>query len=180
MRFENWNWVGNCDWNWKTMWWDWCFISAPQWAPNVPIGWLGLSLRVACPHELGHFRSAPFVSTWKEVNKGSPSRPFALQRSSQLARNIKGDTPLVEHCHWMLWGWSNSILNDWNCVALIVLCAQWAQRKQLGQNALKRELGQNSDPLSNAPMSLFIHLSCLKRVKVHWKRIKIFLGTFES
>ena len=56
----------------------------------VPAGWPGSSLRVACPHELGDLRSAPSVSTWKEVNKGAPSRPFELQRSSQLTRNIKG------------------------------------------------------------------------------------------
>jgi len=60
---------------------------------SVPAGWPGSSLRVACPHKLGHIRFTPSVSTWKEVNKGAPSRPFALHRSSQLARNIKGDTP---------------------------------------------------------------------------------------
>ena len=30
------------------------------------------------------------------------------------------------------------------------------------------------------PRSLFIHLSSLKRIKAHWKRIKIFLGIYES
>jgi len=56
----------------------------------VPAGWPDASSCVTCPCELGHLRSAPSVSTWKEMNKGEPSRPFALRRSSQLARNIKG------------------------------------------------------------------------------------------
>ena len=55
---------------------------------------------VACPRELGHLRSAPSVSTWKEVDIGAPSRPFALRRSSQLARNIKG-THLRIRTPWM-------------------------------------------------------------------------------
>jgi len=55
----------------------------------VPAGRPGSSLCAACPNELGHLRSASFVSTWKKKNKGAPSRPFALRRSSQLARNTK-------------------------------------------------------------------------------------------
>jgi len=49
----------------------------------------GLSLRARAP-------SSCFVRGYlKEVNKGASSRPFALRRLSQLARNIKtGDTPL--------------------------------------------------------------------------------------
>jgi len=148
----------------------------------VPVGWPGSSLCVACPHELGHLRSAPSVSTWKKVNKGAPSRPFALRWSNQLARNIKGDTPpyrtpwldalrVVENTEWLKL-----------CCPNYLVHTVGALREQLGFVLYVNlcELGQNSDPFSNVPRSLFIHLSHLKRVKAHWKHIKIFLGTFES
>ena len=48
----------------------------------VPAGWPGSSLRVASNHELEHLYL-------KKKNKWAPSRPFALRRSSQLARNTK-------------------------------------------------------------------------------------------
>jgi len=47
-----------------------------------------LSLRARAPS------SCSVCEYLKEVNIGAPLRPFALRRSSQLARNIKGDTPL--------------------------------------------------------------------------------------
>ena len=47
----------------------------------------GLSSRARAP-------SSCFVCEYlKEVNKGAPSRPFALRRSSQVARNIKVTHP---------------------------------------------------------------------------------------
>jgi len=149
----------------------------------VPAGWPGSSLCEACHHELGHIRSAPSVSTWKEVNKGAPSRPFALRRSSQLTRNIKRwRTSVSEHRKECSEGGRK--ITEWLklCCPNRLVHTVGAQRKQLGFLLCVKlqELGQNSDPLSNAPRSLFIHLSCLKRIQAHWKRIKIFLGTFES
>ena len=48
----------------------------------------GLSLRARAPS------SCSVCEYLKEVNKGAPSRPFALRRSSQLARNTK----VTENC----------------------------------------------------------------------------------
>ena len=52
----------------------------------------------------------------KKKNKGAPSRPFALRRSSQLARN----TEVTRDC--MIVSMTGTV---WlNCVALIALCSQ--------------------------------------------------------
>ena len=48
----------------------------------------GLSLRARAPS------SCSVCEHLKEVNKGAPSRPFALRRSSRLARNTK----VTENC----------------------------------------------------------------------------------
>jgi len=48
----------------------------------------GLSLRASAPS------SYSVCEYLKEVNKGAPSRPFAVRRSSQLARNTK----VTENC----------------------------------------------------------------------------------
>ena len=144
----------------------------------VPAGWSGSSLGVACPRELGHLRFAPSVRTWKEVNKGAPSQPFALRRSSQLARNIKDDAPpcrnTVNECSE-----SGRRIIEWLklCYPNRLVHTVGSQRKQLGfvLCVKLRELGQNSS-LSNVSRSLFIHIQHLKRVKVHWMHIKICLG----
>ena len=67
----------------------------------------GLSLRAREPS------SCSVCEYLKEVNKGAPSRPFALRRSSQLARNIKGTHP------WEVV--KKTVLNAWNCVTRTVL-----------------------------------------------------------
>ena len=99
---------------------------------GVPVGWPGSSSCVACPHELWHLRSTPSVNTWKEVNKGAPSQLFALWRSSQLARNIKGDAPpyrnTVKGCSEGGRNTEKLVLCCPNCLVLTV----GAQRKQLG------------------------------------------------
>ena len=56
---------------------------------NLAFGFwkFGLSSRARAPS------SCSVCEYLKEVNKGAPSRPFALRRSSQLARNIKVTHP---------------------------------------------------------------------------------------
>jgi len=128
----------------------------------VPAGWPGSYLCVACPRELRHLRSALSVSTWKEVNKGAPSQPFALRRSSQLARNIKRwHTSVSEHREGMFWRWLNN--TEWLILCALIACAHsGCAVKQLGFLALCKlwELCQNSDhfPTSQGPFLYTSHI----------------------
>ena len=100
----------------KFVWWNWCFISSPTVGAKCSgrLTWVvftsGLYSRARAP-------SFSLVYEYlKKKNKGAPSRPFALRRSSQLARNTK----VTENC--MIISITGTV---WlNCVALIALCSQ--------------------------------------------------------
>ena len=112
------------------------------------------------PRELGHLRSASSLSTWKEVHKGAPSRPFALRRSSQLARNIKEwRTSVSEHRERMLWRWSN----NWVLNATLIACAYSGCASKTTRVCVNWKLRSPSQT-SKAP---FKRLKLLKRLKAY-------------